>query len=171
MQAGLCLCVLALVGAVGTVYTFEPPQFAALTVSQETAAGSPRVYDPGKGGTRAVLPVNGVTFIVAGACERAGCELPPRLVALRGGQPITVWHEGTTAWQIAAATSSRTRIPKLYRPTEQNEIDSFATWQSSSLSECPCWFGQGGAVSSNPSIERTCQGPLRALWAAAHVER
>jgi len=27
------------------------------------------------------------------------------------------------------------------------------------------------SVSSNPSIERTFQRPLRALWPAAHVER
>jgi hypothetical protein len=26
-------------------------------------------------------------------------------------------------------------------------------------------------VASNPSIERTAQRPLRALWSAAHVER
>ena len=29
----------------------------------------------------------------------------------------------------------------------------------------------GTAQASNPSIERTCQRPLRALWPAAHVER
>jgi len=27
------------------------------------------------------------------------------------------------------------------------------------------------SVASNPSIERTSQRPLRALWSAAHVER
>ena len=29
----------------------------------------------------------------------------------------------------------------------------------------------GAAQAPNPSIERTCQRPLRAIWPAAHVER
>ena len=32
-------------------------------------------------------------------------------------------------------------------------------------------FVRGTAQASNPSIERTFQRPLRALWPAAHVER
>ena len=39
------------------------------------------------------------------------------------------------------------------------------SWQSNTLAHMP------GEVRPNPSIERTSQRPLRALCAAAHVER
>ena len=48
-------------------------------------------------------------------------------------------------------------------PDAQGELCICQRCASLSASQAP--------VSSNPSIERTFQRPLRALWPAAHVER
>ena len=62
------------------------------------------------------------------------------------------------------------------RPVEQtramNTVPSFLAEKSMRvlLSAHVGTFVRGRVQASNPSIERTCQRPLRALWPAAHVE-
>jgi hypothetical protein len=91
-------------------------------------------------------------------CQLAGCA------------PFKAWINGCQYWIQTTPNNVWTPVydEKGRAVCEENGAvpASYAFPRVGSRSSCP-----SANVTPNPSIERTSQRPLRALWSAAHVER
>ena len=106
--------------------------------------------------------------------EQGGSRPSSKAPKRKGAQAIPVSHALACKLDVLCLRSSSLAGS---RSTEQTRtmktVPSFQAEKSLQglLSAHVVTFVKGTAQASNPSIERTCQRPLRALWPAAHVER
>jgi len=99
---GLVLCFLGLVGGVVPCFFFQPPKISDLSASSFTLTAPPRIYNPGRVGPRGILPALGVILLLDNVCKWGTCAFPQTVATLQKGEPITVWRDGSTVWQIEA---------------------------------------------------------------------
>ena len=101
------------------------------------------------------LPIFGGLMLVAVLAGKASITDPLGIRLSMRAHPA-VGHSS----QLAVHAGGNTSVLGIHRPNGHRRVLG--------LSSAP---RVGHTAKPNPSIERTCQRPLRALWPAAHVER
>jgi len=95
--------ILVLGGAAGAAVPFlvdRPPPLSQLVATPITLSARPCIHHPAKSEPIGLLNTDFVTFRLPSICALSGCSLPPPIEALRAGQRLTIWREGTMVWQV-----------------------------------------------------------------------